>query len=163
MLRGGGWFGIDEINFGIENKLYVHLRGPPPQLSAPLDFISETRIINSETFSAPERQTNQTHNTCCGRLKSGHSSLAMPCHMLQRHNIPIAPPTYCGRLDFGRRNLLLAPAARTAGAAGRLVTIIGTRGMVYDHITFAGVIMGAALALGPPKNMVWLGDFGVKT
>ena len=59
--------------------------------------------------------------------------------------------------------LLLAPAARTAGAAGRLVTIIGTRGMVYDHITFAGVIMGAALVLGPPKNMVWLGDFGVKT
>ena len=61
--------------------------------------------------------------------------------MLQRHNIPIAP-TYCGRLNFGRRNLpaapavraagarafglLLAPAARTAGAAGRLVTIIGT-------------------------------------
>ena len=100
----------------------------------------------------------------------------MPCHMLQRHNIPIAP-TYCGRLDFGRRNLpaapavraagarsrpkALAPAARTAGAAGRLVTIIGTRGMVYDHITFAGVIMGAALVLGPPKNMVWLGDFGV--
>ena len=57
MRGGGGWFGIDEINFGIENKLYVHLRGPPPQLSAPLDFISETRIINSETFSAPERQT----------------------------------------------------------------------------------------------------------
>ena len=80
--------------------------------------------------------------------------------MLQRHNIPIAP-TYCGRLDFGRRTLV--PAARTAGAAGRLVTIIGTRGMVYDHITFAGVIMGAALVLGPPKNMVWLGDFGVKT
>ena len=64
-------------------------------------------------------------------------------------HIPIAP-TYCGRLDFGRRNLpaapavraagarsrpkALAPAARTAGAAGRLVTIIGTiRGMVYDH------------------------------
>ena len=98
--------------------------------------------------------------------------------MLQRHNIPSAP-TYCGRLDFGRRNLpaapavraagarsrpkALAPAARTAGAAGRLVTIIGTRGMVYDHITFAGVIMGAALALRPPKNMVWQGDFGVKT
>ena len=85
--------------------------------------------------------------------------------MLQRHNIPkFIAPTYCGRLDFGRRNrLLLAPAARTAGAAGRLVTIIGTRGMVYDHIAFAGVIMGAALVLGPPKNMVWLGDFGVKT
>ena len=52
MRGGGGWFGIDEINFGIENKLYVHL-----QLSAPLDFISETRIINSETFSAPTHQT----------------------------------------------------------------------------------------------------------
>ena len=87
----------------------------------------------------------------------------MPCHMLQRHNIPIAP-TYCGRLDFGRRNLPAAPAVRAAGARSRLVTIIGTRGMVYDHITFiAGVIMSAALVLGPPKNMVSLGDFGVKT
>ena len=54
-------------------------------------------------------------------------------------------------------------SAPLAPEAGRLVTIIGTRGMVYDHITFAGVIMGAALALGPPKNMVWQGDFGVKT
>ena len=98
MLRGGGWFGIDEINFGIENELYVHLRDP----SAPLDFISETRIINSETFSAPESRASDKH---------------------------------------------------IIHAAGRLVTIIGTRGMVYDHITFAGVIMGAALVLGPPKNM----------
>ena len=57
MRGGGGWFGIDEINFGIENKLYVHLREQLPQLSAPLEFISETRIINSETFSAPLRQT----------------------------------------------------------------------------------------------------------
>ena len=57
MRGGGGWFGIDEINFGIENKLYVHLRAPCPQLSAPLEFISETRIINSETFSAPTHQT----------------------------------------------------------------------------------------------------------
>ena len=57
MLPGGGWFGIDEINFGIENKLYVHLRAPCPQLSAPLDFISETRIINSAPSPARERQT----------------------------------------------------------------------------------------------------------
>ena len=35
----------------------MHLRDPVPQLSAPLDFISETRIINSETFSAPTHQT----------------------------------------------------------------------------------------------------------
>ena len=34
MRGGGGWFGSDEINFGIENKLYVHLRGPPPPAPA---------------------------------------------------------------------------------------------------------------------------------
>ena len=90
----------------------------------------------------------------------------MPCHMLQRHNIYLLPQHTAAvwiLVVAICHGLLLAPAARTAGAAGRLVTIIGTRGMVYDHITFAGVIMGAALVLGSPKNMVWLGDFGVKT
>ena len=57
MRGGGGWFGIDEINFGIENKLYVHLREQLPQLSAPLEFIPETRIINSAPSPARERQT----------------------------------------------------------------------------------------------------------
>ena len=76
MLRGGGWFGIDEINFGIENKLYVHLRGPPPQLSAPLEFISETRIINSETFSAP---THQTKHIIHGAGDSKVDIPVLPC------------------------------------------------------------------------------------
>ena len=57
MRGGGGWFGIDEINFELEKKLYVHLREQLPQLSAPLEFISETRIINSALSPARERGT----------------------------------------------------------------------------------------------------------
>ena len=93
MLRGGGWFEIDEINFGIENKLYVHLRDPVPQLSAPLDFISETRIINSETFSAPERVDNAPQIQCF--LAAGDSKVNIPvlpclvtCYRAITHLLP---------------------------------------------------------------------------
>ena len=85
---------------------FLRLFRPFPPLASPIPPRS------------PPASVRQTHNACCGRLKSGHSSLAMPCHMLQRHNIPIAP-TYCGRLDFGRRNLPAAPAVRAAGARSR--------------------------------------------
>ena len=85
---------------------FLRLFRPFPPLASPIPPRS------------PPASVRQTHNACCGRLKSGHSSLAMPCHMLQRHNIPIAP-TYCGRLNFGRRNLPAAPAVRAAGARSR--------------------------------------------
>ena len=100
---------ITELKINCRNNLrtgssnFLRLFRPFPQLASPIPPRS------------PPASVRQTHNACCGRLKSGHSSLAMPCHMLQRHNIPIAP-TYCGRLDFGRRNLPAAPAVRAAGA-----------------------------------------------
>ena len=138
MLRGGGWFGIDEINFGIENKLYVRLRAPCPQLSAPLDFISETRIINSETFSAPERQTKHIIHA------AGDSKVdipVLPClvtcysattYLLPQHTAAV----WILVVAISPQHPLSAPLAPEAGRrpSGRLVTIIGTsRGMVYSY------------------------------
>ena len=92
MRGGGGWFGIDEINFGIENKLYVHLRAPCPQLSAPLEFISETRIINSATFSAPTHQTTPLKFNIF-LLRETQKWTFRSCHALPHATAP--QHTYC--------------------------------------------------------------------
>ena len=92
MRGGGGWFGIDEINFGIENKLYVHLREQLPQLSAPLEFISETRIINSAPSPAPERETKPLKFNIF-LLRETQKWTFRSCHALSHATAP--QHTYC--------------------------------------------------------------------